>query len=386
MFSGSCPLKNCGMSQPRLKAPPHHPLAYYHCISRVVDKQFKFGPEEKDQFVSLMQEYAQFCGVKIVSYCIMSNHFHILVEVPKPPEELTGYDWLLQRLDALTVRYPVASEVRQKIIKFLKEGAQDLLQELVEGYKALMWDISSFMQLLKQRFSRLFNKTHDRVGTLWESRFHSTLIEGAGNALSAIAAYIELNPTRAGIVSNPAHYRWSSFGKACQGDAKALEGIRKVVAGAQHVAVEELPLEEAMKEYRGLLVGISAKDVKDCNALENPVKQSPVGKIEHDVEPKFTIDAEVEAIEPVPLGPTKSEILARVLNKEPVSLVEFIQIRVRYFTAGGILGSKKFVDGVFEEFRERFGPRRAKAGNRFQGLDPKAGLYSLRNLRKRLFG
>ena len=56
--------------------------ALYHCISRVVDRQFVLGREEKDMFVQMMREYEEFCGVRVLSYCIMSNHFHLLVEVP----------------------------------------------------------------------------------------------------------------------------------------------------------------------------------------------------------------------------------------------------------------------------------------------------------------
>jgi REP element-mobilizing transposase RayT len=73
------------MRQPRLKAPTSHPVAYYHCISRVVDRQFVLGETEKEQFVSLMREYEMFCGVRVLTFCIMSNHFHLLVEVPQRP-------------------------------------------------------------------------------------------------------------------------------------------------------------------------------------------------------------------------------------------------------------------------------------------------------------
>ena len=179
-------VENWLMSRPRVLAPPHLPIAHYHCISRVVDRQFIFGPEEKNLFLSLMEEYSQFCGVRVISYCVMGNHFHLTVEVPKPPENLTGHDWLLERLDVLTVTYPVASDTRKKITKFLAEGAFDQLQELVDGYKALMWDLSSFMKMLKQRFTMRYNKAHERKGTLWESRFKSTLIEGAGDTLGSI--------------------------------------------------------------------------------------------------------------------------------------------------------------------------------------------------------
>ena len=76
------------MRRPRFKAPPEHPLAYYHCISRVVDRQFVFGPAEKEQFIEFMRLYERFCGVRVVTYCVMSNHFHVLVEVPQRPAEM----------------------------------------------------------------------------------------------------------------------------------------------------------------------------------------------------------------------------------------------------------------------------------------------------------
>ena len=56
--------------------------ALYHSISRVVDRQFVLGRVEKDMFVQMIREYEEFCGVQVLSYCIMSNHFHLLVEVP----------------------------------------------------------------------------------------------------------------------------------------------------------------------------------------------------------------------------------------------------------------------------------------------------------------
>lgn len=345
------------MRQPRLKAPANTPVAFYHCISRVVDRQFLFGPEEKEKFISLMDEYSNFCGVRVLSFCIMNNHFHVFVEVPKRPERLMGHEWLLERLDALTVGYPIASSIRQRIDKFLKEGALEPLQQLIKRFAALMWDVSPFMKLVKQRFSRWYNRKHDRHGTLWEERFKSNLIEGAGSALAAIAAYIDLNPVRAEIVSDPADYEWSSYGKACEGDDKAVEAIRTLVAGAHRMEVEALTAGEGMKVYRGLLVGNSSKDAKaDGDSAR------------------------------VPLGPTKEEVLEKVLSNKRVSMVEFLQIRVRYFTDGAVLGSKEFVEDIFHELRGRFGPKRAKGGSRVKGLESKDNLFSMRNLQKRLFG
>jgi REP element-mobilizing transposase RayT len=51
-----------------------------------VDRQFLFGGTEKEHLVKLMKRYADFCGVRMLTYCVMSNHFHVLVEVPKRPD------------------------------------------------------------------------------------------------------------------------------------------------------------------------------------------------------------------------------------------------------------------------------------------------------------
>ncbi len=52
------------------------------------------------------------------------------------------------------------------------------------------------MQDVKQAFSVWYNKRVGRRGTLWEERFRSVLVEGAGEALATMAAYIDLNPVR----------------------------------------------------------------------------------------------------------------------------------------------------------------------------------------------
>lgn len=76
------------MRRPRLFAPEHFEKAYYHCVSRVVNREFVLGEAEKEQFIAYMRLYERLCGLHVVTFCIMSNHFHILVEVPKRPETL----------------------------------------------------------------------------------------------------------------------------------------------------------------------------------------------------------------------------------------------------------------------------------------------------------
>ena len=76
---------------------------FYHCMSRVVDRRFIFGDDEKRFFLHWMRRLERFCGLEVVTYCLMSNHFHILVRVPDradiAPLDVAGL------LDALPLLY-----------------------------------------------------------------------------------------------------------------------------------------------------------------------------------------------------------------------------------------------------------------------------------------
>ncbi|MDA0678745.1 MAG: transposase [Proteobacteria bacterium] len=69
---------------------------------------------------------------------------------------------------------------------------------------------SRMVQQLGRQYVQTFNKRYERSGTLWEGRYHSSLVD-ADNYLFACYRYIELNPVRAGMVETPEQYRWSSF-------------------------------------------------------------------------------------------------------------------------------------------------------------------------------
>jgi putative transposase len=69
---------------------------------------------------------------------------------------------------------------------------------------------SLFMKNLAQRYAQHFNRTSHRCGPLWEGRFRSSPVDSERYLLTCYR-YIELNPVRAGIVSSPADYPWSSF-------------------------------------------------------------------------------------------------------------------------------------------------------------------------------
>jgi hypothetical protein len=92
-----------------------------------------------------------------------------------------------------------------------------------------MGDISAFMKELKQRFSRWFNQHSGRFGTLWAERFSSTLVENSPLALQTVAAYIDLNPVRAGLVSDPKNYIFCGYSKALAGNSTLQSGLTSIL-------------------------------------------------------------------------------------------------------------------------------------------------------------
>src|SRR5580704_2326272 len=90
------------MASPRFFADPRSPAAYYHCVSRIMERRFFLQAEERERFVRLMRAYETFCQVRVVTYCIMTNHFHILVEIkPRPEGQTFSDDWIVMQASAI---------------------------------------------------------------------------------------------------------------------------------------------------------------------------------------------------------------------------------------------------------------------------------------------
>lgn len=337
----------------RLKAPTAHPVAYYHCISRVVNRDFVLGSTEKERFIQIMREYEAFCGVRVLTYCILSNHFHILLEVPKRPDALPEAGKILRKMGQLSGTAMSAERARQQLEVFRQAGDVAGEKAFLERICALMWDVSCFMKLLKQRFSQWFNRMHDRKGTLWEERFRSVLLEGAGDVLTTIAAYIDLNPVRAGLVEDPKDYRWCGYGEAMGGGVLAIEGLCAVITGGDEVRDRGTPSTEALAEYRVRLFG-QGEEREGTSVEGRPLRK----------------------------GFSRETVLEVVKAGGKLSLPEYLRLRVRYFTDGGVLGTRGFVEGVFECLRERFGARRASGARPMRGVE--GDWCTVRDLRLRI--
>ena len=335
------------MRQGRLKAAPDSQLAYYHCVSRVVDRAYKLiEPEVKAVFVRMMRGYELFCGVRVVTYCLMDNHFHILVEVPRRPEVMPSDEELLDLLGGVHSKMDVGG-VRQLLMMFRETGADDDAERLREGYFHQMWDVSWFMKLLKQRFTQWYNRQHGRKGTLWEERFRSVLVEGAGECLAMMAAYIDLNPVRAGMVSDPKDYRWSGYAEAVAGKTAARQGLSVVV---RCLKGEKGRGSAMLAVYRCWIYGVGEET------------------------------GEREGGGPLKRGLNREQIAAVLAQQGRLSVWELLRCRVRYFTDGAVIGSKSFVNGVFAMNRERFGAKRKSGARRWQGSELES-IYALRRLR-----
>ena len=186
-----------------------------------------------------MQE--KFTGCRVASYCLMDNHFHLLLEVPPMAEGGLSDEELLKRLSAIYSEAFVAGVAKEladaRTAVYAKEsGLEEALAAIHERFTYRMHDLGEFMKGLMQRFTQWFNRAHSRTGRLWEDRFKSVIVED-GVAAKTMAAYIDLNPVRAGMVKDPADYRWSSYGEAIGGGAKgngkkARAGSGAGVAGA----------------------------------------------------------------------------------------------------------------------------------------------------------
>ncbi len=337
--------------------------AIYHCISRVVDRRFVFGNAEREHFRMFMRMQENFSGCRILSYCIMSNHFHILLEVPPMPEDGISDGELLKRLHATNAAAFVAV-VAKELAEARAAGNEAWVAEIHRRFTYRMHSLSEFMKTLLQRFTRWFNRTHQRSGTLWEERYKSVIVE-SGIAARTLAAYIDLNPVRAGIVADPAEYRWSSYGEAVGGGTKgngkkAREGLVRACMSHNGAGFEAEKWKEVSRIYRramGLALGRKSGRAAVDRRLENA-----------NLNTAEALEAEVEEN-----GTVLSEL----------GMAGMLRCRVRYFTDGAVIGSKEFVNEAFAAARERFTEGRRDGARRLRGnAKPAAGvLWSVRDLR-----
>ncbi len=323
----------------------------YHVVSRIVDRRMVMGDGEKRMFRRILGQMVGFSGVGCVTFCLMGNHFHLLLEVRDGGKDTFrdlaaagGLDDEIVRRVSLINGANVADELRKELAALRGAGKTSEAWKVLEPLVARMNDLASFVKELKWRFSSWYNGENGRVGTLWESRFRSLLVEREGEANRAVAAYIDLNPVRAGLVSDPKDYRFCGYAEAVGGSTDARAGLRRVVSDEG----EDVSATMVLARYRSLLFG---RGGQRC-AGDGTVIRS---------------------------GFSEQAIRAVGEAGGDLSRHEMLRCRIRYLTDGAAIGSKAFLDRLFEGRREFFGERRKSPGSRMCGGDW-GGLHAVRNV------
>src|SRR5690606_34807484 len=170
----------------------------------------------------------------------------------------------------------------------------------------------------------------------------SVLVEGKAGVMKTMAAYIDLNPVRAGLVEDPKDYRFCGYGEAVAGHAGARAGLALLVEGKSWRVVQE--------SYRRTLFGIGAGARRDAQVIS------------------------AEAFQAV------------MKNKGRLPLATVLRCRVRYFSDGAVLGTRAFVEAQLGDYRRRFGRRKQTPPCALPEVTDWGGLTTLRGLRQGGFG
>ncbi|GAB6281011.1 MAG: hypothetical protein STSR0007_11520 [Thermovirga sp.] len=133
-----------------------YPGALYHVMSRGDNKQKIFlNDHDHERFFVIYADIVKRLGWITFAWCLMDNHFHIVVETPEP-------------------------------------------------------NLSEGMRLLNGIYTQYYNHNHDRVGHLFQGRFRAIIVDRNAYLLELVR-YVVLNPVRSGQVRDPAEWRWSSY-------------------------------------------------------------------------------------------------------------------------------------------------------------------------------
>lgn len=133
-----------------------YPGAYYHVINRGNNREKIYqNDRDKEKFIEYLEKASERYSIIIHTYCLMSNHYHLIVETPEP-------------------------------------------------------NLSVTMQWINVSYATYFNRKRKRHGHLFQGRYKAILID-ADEYLTHLSRYIHLNPVRAKIVSSPLEYQWSSY-------------------------------------------------------------------------------------------------------------------------------------------------------------------------------
>ncbi len=278
-------------------------IAVYHVTARLVHRRHLLSDVHREVWVEALRRAAAFSGVELITYCCLQNHFHILVRIDPATKQCSDAE-LVSRFQALygTARAQWCGLDASGLEHALANDPPDTADRLRGKLRRRMGDVSEFMRTLRQRYTKWFNRASETVGTLWAERFGSVLIEDTPWLVGLVAAYIDLNPVRAGIAALPEDYRWSGYTAALAGDT----GIRRALAQCHPQASDE---DDALARYRLLMLGKGAAAKRDGSGAR---------------------------IDP-------ASLLEAVRKGGELEMHELLRLKLRFLTQGRALGSQQWL-------------------------------------------
>jgi REP-associated tyrosine transposase len=178
--------------------------AFYHVMNRgnAGETLFK-SKRDRIKFLEYLESTVDRFSIRIHTFCLMGNHYHLLVETPEP-------------------------------------------------------NLSKAIQWLNVSYAVYFNRKHQRNGHLFQGRFKSILVD-ADEYLTHLSRYIHLNPVRAKMVENPADYSWSSYGSFVR-NVKPISWLETDLLLSQFGRKRE-----AKKRYKAFVESIDIKNIENPN-------------------------------------------------------------------------------------------------------------------------
>lgn len=289
----------------------------YHVISRTALPGFPLDAPEKDYLLHQIRQLSRFYFADVLGFCVMSNHFHLVIRM-HPSDYLSD------------------DKMRERLEQWFPEG-REVTEKNVEEFRERWSSLAKMVKDIKQGFTRYYNKKHTRKGYFWGDRFKSLIVQD-GWSLVNLLAYVDLNPVRAGIVKRPEAYRWCSLGYHVQTGNK--DNLLSIDFGMKEWS--EFEPSEIVRKYRQFV-------------YETGAVNTGKGK------------------------PMDQKIVARERKKNfELKRFELFYYRTRYFSDAGILGSKEFVQEVFDQVKHLLA---SKDERKFTSLGGAGGVYSMKRLR-----
>jgi REP element-mobilizing transposase RayT len=230
-----------------------YPGALYHVTSRGNEKKDIFRSiKDRDKFLSYLSSAWERHGAVFHAYCLMSNHFHLMVETP-----LGNLSWIMKHINGSYTTY--------------------------------------------------FNVKHKRAGHLLQGRYKAVLVQADAYA-AELSRYIHLNPVRAKMVSTPEEYRWSSCSRYLEGTEPSWLSTGLVLG---YFGTED---EDRRRNYRDYLYDAIGKESRD--PLSDSVASTILGSDDfvRDIREKYLDgkenDRELPALRDLSRGPGVAEIKA----------------------------------------------------------------------------